>query len=630
MSVNCFKNFVILKQSNRIHKLMIEHITKDRDGEQTNDRNMLKNITNMLMELDKEGQNYTKIFETNFITASHAYFKKEAQDIFNTSTAVQFLQRVKKRLQEETQRAERCFATATKAKIEDVLKAEMIETYKDMVVKKEGSGVHVMLVSKKAEELALVYEILSKVVGALKPTMQKLQDYCKEEGEKIVTDKKKDETPIKLVLELIDLRVYYDNLLLQSFATGTGDLKIRDKEFSKAVKDAFDHVVNLNPRFPEYLSLLLDSKLGKGAVHSTSLDVFFDQVIMIFRHVKEKDVFEKYYKNHLANRLLLKGSSSDDDEQMFLTKLKTEFGYQFTSKLEGMFKDMKISIELMDEYKKKVILKNNEKETFDLNVKVLTPVNWPITQTEQCDLSNCSSDLLQSCDSFKNFYLTKHSGRKLNWQFNMGNADIKMNGFEKKFEVNVSTYQMIILLLFNNIEEISISSIIEKIKVPYKEVMSSIVSLFAPLDKSEKNSKILIRVADKKDEKDDDKKDDKKDKKKVNIDKTTVIKPNDTFKSKKLKNTVKSITKKQDTSAVKEINDAVNEERKWVVDAVIVRNMKAKRTMKHSTLINEVQQQLHNRFLPTSTFIKTRIESLIERDYLERSQTEENTYNYLA
>eukprot|EP00689_Sawyeria_marylandensis_P001582 EC821993.1.p1 GENE.EC821993.1~~EC821993.1.p1 ORF type:complete len:85 (+),score=32.34 EC821993.1:257-511(+) len=83
----------------------------------------------------------------------------------------------------------------------------------------------------------------------------------------------------------------------------------------------------------------------------------------------------------------------------------------------------------------------------------------------------------------------------------MGNADLKMNGFAKKYEVNVSTYQMIIILLFNNDEEISINSICEKIKIPYKEVMSNIVSLFMPLDKNEKNSKILNRVAEKEDKK---------------------------------------------------------------------------------------------------------------------------------
>ena len=67
----------------------------------------------------------------------------------------------------------------------------------------------------------------------------------------------------------------------------------------------------------------------------------------LFRYLQEKDVFEKYYKQHLAKRLLSGRTASDDAERSFLLKLKTECGYQFTSKLEGMFTDMKTSRDTM-------------------------------------------------------------------------------------------------------------------------------------------------------------------------------------------------------------------------------------------------------------------------------------------
>jgi hypothetical protein len=54
-------------------------------------------------------------------------------------------------------------------------------------------------------------------------------------------------------------------------------------------------------------------------------------------------VFEKYYKQHLAKRLLSGRTVSDDAERGMLVKLKTECGYQFTSKLESMFTDIKTS-----------------------------------------------------------------------------------------------------------------------------------------------------------------------------------------------------------------------------------------------------------------------------------------------
>lgn len=60
--------------------------------------------------------------------------------------------------------------------------------------------------------------------------------------------------------------------------------------------------MNKNERFPEYLSLFVDSKLKKGKEQTAEsmFDVMFDQVIALFRHMREKDLFEKYYKTHLA------------------------------------------------------------------------------------------------------------------------------------------------------------------------------------------------------------------------------------------------------------------------------------------------------------------------------------------
>jgi cullin 3 len=82
------------------------------------------------------------------------------------------------------------------------------------------------------------------------------------------------------------------------------------------------------------------------------VDLVLDKTITVFRYITEKDAFERYYKNHLAKRLLLGRSVSDDAERGMLAKLKVECGYQFTQKLEGMFHDMKISADTMQAYRK--------------------------------------------------------------------------------------------------------------------------------------------------------------------------------------------------------------------------------------------------------------------------------------
>lgn len=52
------------------------------------------------------------------------------------------------------------------------------------------------------------------------------------------------------------------------------------------------------------------------------MDDVLDKTITLFRFLQDKDVFERYYKQHLAKRLLLNRSVSDDAERGMLSKLK--------------------------------------------------------------------------------------------------------------------------------------------------------------------------------------------------------------------------------------------------------------------------------------------------------------------
>lgn len=91
--------------------------------------------------------------------------------------------------------------------------------------------------------------------------------------------------------------------------------------------------------------------------------------MVLFRYLQEKDVFEKYYKTHLSKRLLSGRPVSDDAERSLLVKLKTECGYQFTSKLESMFADIRTGRDMMLEFKSRMADKGVELGV-DLQVQV--------------------------------------------------------------------------------------------------------------------------------------------------------------------------------------------------------------------------------------------------------------------
>lgn len=99
-------------------------------------------------------------------------------------------------------------------------------------------------------------------------------------------------------------------------------------------------------------------------------------------------MFEAFYGKTLAKRLLLGKSASIDAEKSMLYKLKSECGAGFTTKLEGMFKDMDLSREVMASLNDNKRWREKKEESgIDVSVSVLTAVYWPTYPQVSLNLS---------------------------------------------------------------------------------------------------------------------------------------------------------------------------------------------------------------------------------------------------
>jgi len=102
------------------------------------------------------------------------------------------------------------------------------------------------------------------------------------------------------------------------------------------------------------------------------------------------------------------------------------------------------------------------------------------------------------------------------------------------------------------------------------------------------------------------------------------------FKSKKLRVNLNLPIKAEVKGETTDVLKAVDEDRKYVIQATIVRIMKARKTMKNQALIQEVISQISQRFAPKIPDIKKAIETLLEKEYIERVEGSKDTFAYVA
>lgn len=432
------------------------------------------------------------------------------------NSASVYIKKVEQRIEEEAERAKHYLDESTEREIVKVVEEELISKHMKTIVEMENSGVIHMLKANKVDDLSCIYKLFVRVNGGLQAIISSVSSYLREQGKGLVTEEEGTKgDAVTFVQNLLDLKDRFDVFLNRAFNG--------DKEFLKMIAKDFEYFLNLNAKSPEYLSLFIDDKLKKGVKGMTEqeIEAVLDKTMTLFRYLQEKDVFERYYKQHLAKRLLLNKSVSDDSEKTMISKLKAECGCQFTSKLEGMFKDINVSNTMNDEFRNHVTQNQINLYGVDLNVRVLTTGFWPT----QSNPSKCNmpASARNAFDAFKNFYLAKHSGRQLTLQPQLGWVDLNaiFYGIKKeddavdlssmssavstssdpsprlpaklgpprKHILSVSTHQMCVLMLFNTRERLTYEEICNETDIPQKDILRAL----QPLAIGKPSQRILLK-----------------------------------------------------------------------------------------------------------------------------------------
>ncbi|WIA23650.1 hypothetical protein OEZ85_000353 [Tetradesmus obliquus] len=611
----CFRDQVYADVKRNARSAVLKLIEREREGELI-DKMMLKNILDIFIEVGMGSMDhYERDFEEVLLNETASYYKRKAAEWINEDSCPEYMLKAEDCLRLEEERVDNYLHASTKPKLLREVESELLAKYEQDLLQKEHSGCAALLRDDKTEDLARMYRLFSRITRGLDPIADCFKEHVESEGMKLVkevaeaVEAKKEKDAGKpsrdsgtsheqqYVRQVIQLHDKYLSYVSTCFANSS--------LFHKALKEAFEGFCNkavAGSTSAELMANFCDNLPKKGGSEKLSdeaIEETLEKVVKLLAYISDKDLFAEFYRKRLARRLLQDKSASDDHERSILTRLKQQCGAQFTSKMEGMVTDLQLAREKQqnfDEWKQR----KNKQLPIDLSVTVLTTGFWPTYKSMDLALPG---EMVEGIEAFKEFYEAETKHRKLTWVYTQGTAVLKGNFDIKSLELVLSTLQAATLLLFNEAEELSYGEVQERLNLQEEDVTRLLHSLSCA------KYQILAKEPA-----------------------GRTISKNDKFKlNVKFTDRMKRIkVPLPPTDEKKKVIEDVDKDRRYAIDAAIVRTMKSRKVLQHQQLVLEVVQQLSRMFKPDFKLIKKRIEDLISRDYLERDKDNPQLFKYLA
>ncbi|ORZ35426.1 Cullin [Catenaria anguillulae PL171] len=632
-------------------KAVLKQIETERDGESV-DRSMLKQILGSYVALDlpatdaapgvpndpsmlRDSNVYREVFENQFFDETRVYYKAESAKFLAENSVTEYMKKAEKRLDEEVERVKMYLHESTLASLLTLCEGHLIFDHEDTLKEEFGN----LLATDRNEDMERMYKLVARKPDRLDTLRTKLEIHVRQVGLEAVAavlaggsangaaaagaggdDDEADGgaaagagsgvlEPKVYVDALLSVHAKYHKLVETAFQGDPGFAQSLDKACREFINR--NAVCEKNPkRSPELLARYCDVLLRKSAKNpeEAELEALLTSIMTVFKYIDDKDVFQRYYSTALSGRLVRGTSASMDAEETMINKLKEACGFEYTQKLQRMFTDMGLSKDINSDFQKKMAASATgaSDDLVDFYVMVLTDVAWPFGQ--QPTEFRLPQELERTFQKFTDFYQSKHSGRKLTWQFNHSRGEVKAVFPKSKvpYQLSVHMYQMGILLQYNSGDVYTLQELLdstglnlEYLKGHLSTLCKAKILLCEPAGKQpgEPNTRYVF---------------------------------NADYKNKKTRLNLNVKIKAEEKSETDDTNKHIEEDRKLLIQAAIVRVMKTRKALKHPLLIQEVIDQLKSRFKPNVSDIKKMIDLLIEKEYIERVEGEKDTYSYIA
>ncbi len=596
LCMSFFKNNIIVQINDRIIDIIFNSFDKIKSGESGDMIGIYEYIkcTQSIDTIQLDSlSTYRTFIETPYIVHSKQYYNRICNQLLTDTTSL--IQYIARMINVESEIAIKYFHSSSTSIFNLAFNNILIGTYVDTII----NDFIKYVINDDSLNYNIIYTLINRLGSGSDRISTALEKYiitsCNNNLKQI--SEEEINKPNVYFKNIIATYHYFDNIIKKNFNS--------DMRFIKSLASAFTNIVNENiiisnnPKIApsgkgaEFIAKYTDIVLKKSNTEhdNDTIDTAINDIATVFKYIKDKDIFQKFYHKFLASRLIYNSSFSEDAEKSMIVCFKNECGTEFIIKFQRMIDDMNVSKNLLGQFKA-----ISESSKINFNPYVLTSGSWPFKQTFNINLPDVLNKLT---DNFITFYNATHQNRKLTWLHNISKGELvfKPNGVNTKYILSASTIQIAILYCFNDMTNMNLQSIKDIIGVDETIIKANMDILVKSKIMKQKDDDYIIN--------------DKYNNKKTHV---------------KIDVAIKIDNDKEQESTKREI-DA---DRKFIIDACIVRIMKTRKDMDHMPLVDEVITQLNNKFKPDIKMIKACIESLIDREYMKRVQDSRNKYQYVA
>ena len=394
-----------------------------------------------------------------------------------------------------------------------------------------------------------------------------------------------------------DYKLFYTNIVLlkKNIDKYITDSFLGEEKFKSVSKESLTKGINQKPSlicdiFSNYIDNILRFEAEKKPLNEIKNIIY--EYMILFKYIGNKDLFENFFIKKLCVRCLFNLNKSEEAQNFLIEQLKKECGPYFVSKSQEMISDVKASQEISQSFNEK-----NKDNTIPINYFVLSNYAWPIDNLVSGEINNFDIGKTQKI-KFLDFYRKKNAGKTLFWHlpFCFGEIEMVLNNSSNAIKIIGNGVHIAILKCFNKSQiSLSLKEIMKMTKIE-KDVINKyikklvnknilkyendvyVVNFF--VNKEENNKEIMLIDYDEQEEE-------------------------------------KGIEEKEEKSI---------EERKFVIDAYIMKILKQKKVMKKSELISTVNEKMP--FDEKEEIINKRIDQLINNRYITKDEEDPSIIKY--